>query len=174
MDIEPYWEKARKKTEIIRSRVKGLSTFNHTEVPYVFLAESSINKGNTVIRKGKIYVEKPLILLPDDLPQFSGFELESDLNVEQGTMQMFFLMRGIRFPSLKYNNTTESLDLDEDSLSEAVKKYKSRLEKQENVNTALILGPEDCWQFSMILYMAALVSRCVKTDIMNLRDKLNK
>ena len=53
-------------------------------------------------------------------------------------------------------------------------KYKKVLEKEENVNTALILGPEDCWQFSVLFYMAALVGRCARTDIMNLMDRLNQ
>ena len=174
MDIEKLWEKAQDKTEIIRGRVKGLHTFYCTKVPYIFLAESSINEGNTIVRKGKIVVEKPLILLPEDLPQFEGFDLEDELDIDQTAVQMFFLMRGIRFPSLKYNNTVENLDLDELSLARSVEKYKKQLEKTENVNTTLILGPEDCWQFSILIYMASLVGRCARSDIMNLMEKFRE
>ena len=171
MDIEQLWEKAQKKTEVVRGRVKGLSTFASTKVPYIFLAESVVNEGHIVIRKGKILIERPLILLPEDLPQFEGFDFEEDLDIEQGAIQMFFLMRGIRFPSLKYNNTVHSLDLEESSLARSVEKYKKQLERKENVNTALVLGPEDCWQFSILLYMASLAGRCAKNDIINLMDR---
>lgn len=174
MDIERLWEKAQEKTEVVRGRIKTLPTFTNTRVPYWFLAESAVNEGHTVIRKGRVIIEKPMILLPEDLPQFEGFDLEDELNVDQGAMQMFFLMRGIRFPSLKYNNTVETLDLADASLAKTVTKHKKELEKEENVSTALILGPEDCWQFSIMLYMAALVGRCARTDIMNLMDRFRE
>jgi hypothetical protein len=173
MDIEQLWEKARDKTEIIRGRVKGLSTFAQTAVPYIFLAESSVNVGNTVVRKGKVLVEKPLIVLPQDMPQFEGFDFEKELEVSQEIVQTFFLMRGIRYPSLKYNNTVYELDVDENSLSASLEKHRKKLEKSEDVNTALVVGPEECWQFSLLFYIATLVGRCARTDIMNMMDYFN-
>jgi glutaredoxin len=174
MDIEQLWEKAQEKTEVIRGRVKALSTFGSTQVPYIFLGESAVNEGHTVVRQGKVIIEKPMILLPEDLPQFEGFDFEQDLDMEQGTVQMFLLMRGIRFPSLKYNNTVEKLDLEDLSLAKSVEKYKKELEREENVNTALVLGPEDCWQLSILLYMASLVGRCARNDIISLMEKFRE
>ncbi|MFH1846113.1 MAG: hypothetical protein ABH869_00975 [Candidatus Omnitrophota bacterium] len=171
MDIEQLWEKAQERTEVIRGRVKSLPTFMITKVPYIFLTESVINEGHTVIRQGKVIVDKPLIFLPEDLPQFEGFDFEENFDLEQGAVQMFFLMRGIRFPSLKYNHCLEKLDLEELSLTKSIEKYKNQLERKENTTTALIIGPEDCWQFSVLIYMAALVGRCAKTDIINFMDK---
>ena len=171
MDIEQRWEKAQEKTEIIRGRVQSLPTFSHARVPYIFLGESSLHEGHTLIRKGRVLLEKPMILLPEDLPTFEGFDFEEDLGLEEGAMQMFFLMRGIRFPSLKYNHTVEHFELEEIKLSKCVEKYKRILEKEENVKTALIVGPEDCWQFSILIYMASLAGRCARIDIRNLMDK---
>lgn len=171
MDIDQLWEEAQRKTEVIRGRVKALPTFKHARVPYIFLGESVMNEGHTIVRKGKILIEKPMIVLPEDLPQFEGFELEEEMDIGPGSLQMFFLMRGVRFPSLKYNHTIDNLELEEASLSKSVAKYKKSLEKVENVSTALILGPEDCWQFSILYYMASLVGRAVRTDISNLLDK---
>jgi len=171
MDIEQLWEKAKEKTEIIRGRIKSLSTFDVTKVPYIFLGESSVNEGNTVVRKGKVIIEKPMILLPEDLPQFEGFEFEEQMEIDQGALQMFFLMRGLRFPSLKYNNSVDALDLDELSLSKCIKKYKQKLEKEENVSAALVIGPEDCWQFSILIYMVSLAGKNIRTDFYNLIDK---
>ena len=111
MDIEQLWEKAQKKTEIIRGRARGLLTFEATEVPYIFLGESSVNEGHTVIRKGNVVIERPMIVLPENMPQFEGFEFEEEMDVDMDAVQMFFLMRGVRFPSLKYNNSVEALDL---------------------------------------------------------------
>jgi hypothetical protein len=173
MDIEQLWEKAQRKTEVVRGRVKGLATFESTKVPYIFLAESSVNEGCVVVRKGKVLMEKPLILLPEDLPQFDGFDFEKEMNIGDGALQMFFLLRGIRFPSLKFNNSLDKIDLYEGSLSACAGKYKKELEKKENVNTALILGPEECWQFSLLIYMGVLAGRSAKNDILNLMDRFN-
>ncbi len=174
MDIEQLWEKAKEKTEVVRGRVKGLSTFSQTDVPYVFLAESAVNEGNTVVRRGKVLVERPMVILPQDMPQFEGFDFEEDLDISQELIQTFFLMRGIRFPSLKYNNIVQEIDVDERALSKCVEKHKKHLERAEDVSTALVLGPEDCWQFSLLFYMASLVGRCARTDIMNLLNRMNK
>jgi hypothetical protein len=172
MDIEQLWEKAQEKTEVIRGRAKGLATFSHTLVPYMFLAESSVNDGHIVVRKGKIIVDKLMVVLPEDMPQFEGFDFKEGLGLEEASIQTFLLMRGIRFPSLKYNNNVEQLDLEESSLAKAIEKHKKTLEREENVTTALIAGPDDCWQLSILLYLASLVARCTRTDIMNFFNKL--
>lgn len=173
MDIEQLWDLAQEKTEIVRGRARALDTFAATAVPYIFMAESAVNPGNTVIRKGKIVVEKPMIVLPDNMPQFEGFDFEEEMDVEQDVVQMFFFMRGIRFPSMKYNNALEQIDVEEGSLSKHVDRDRKKLEKEENVSTALIIGPEECWQFSILFYMAALIGRCARTDIMNMMDRMH-
>jgi hypothetical protein len=94
--------------------------------------------------------------------------------MDKDIVQMFFFMRGVRFPSLKYNNTVETLDLDERPLSKCVEEYRRKLEMEENTATALILGPEDCWQFSVLLYIAALSGRCVRNDITRMMNRLDR
>ena len=59
-------------------------------------------------------------------------------------------------------------------MSKCIEKQKKALERSENVNTAIIIGPEDCWQFSVIIYMASLVGRCARTDILNMMDKFRE
>jgi hypothetical protein len=152
MDIEQLWDKAQEKT----------------------LAESSVNEGHTVIRRGKVVVEKLMVVLPEDMPQFEGFDFKEDLDIEGSSVQTFFLMRGIRFPSLRYNNSVERLDLEEGSLTKSIEKHKKQLEREENVTTALVAGPDDCWQFSILFYLASLVGRCTRADIMNFLDRMRR
>ena len=99
MNIEEMWDKARKRTEILRMRMLDLSTFDATRLPYIFLAESSVNPGDTVIRKGSVLIERPAIVMPGFSPQFSGFELEKDLRINEDALATFLLVRGIHFPS---------------------------------------------------------------------------
>ena len=144
MDLESRWEKALKFTEIVRPRIQPLLTFAATDLPYVFLAESAVNTGDTVVRKGHVVVEKPAILLPSDFPQFLGFQAENQPEFNADFVANYLLVRGVRFPSLKYQNVTDSLDVWEGKLSQAAEHHSRLLEQQENTATGLVLGPEDC------------------------------
>ncbi len=171
MNIEETWEKALKHTEIIRPRVKPLDTFKTTHLPYIFLAESSVNLGDCVVRKGEVLVEKPSIMLPPDSPQLEGFDFKDALRFQQDMIINFLLVRGIGFPSLKYNNKTYSLDIFEGRLSRAIKKYTHELQKEENVTSGLIIGPEDCWQFSVLIFVCMQIVRSADNDIKSLMNR---
>ncbi len=174
MDIEKVWEKALKYTEIIRPRVEPLNTFKTTHLPYVFLAESSVNVGDSVVRKGEVLVEKPSIILPPGSPQLEGFDFKDVSKYQQDTIVNFFLVRGIMFPSLKYNNKTYSLDIFEGRLSKAIEKYSRELQKAENVTSSIIIGPEDCWQFSILFFVCMQILRSADNDIKELMNRSRK
>ncbi len=174
MDIEKVWEKALKYTEIIRPRVEPLNTFKTTHLPYVFLAESSVNVGDSVVRKGEVLVEKPSIILPPGSPQLEGFDFKDVSKYQQDTIVNFFLVRGIMFPSLKYNNKTYSLDIFEGRLSKAIEKYSRELQKAENVTSSLIIGPEDCWQFSVLIFVCMQILRSADNDIKKLMNRARR
>ncbi len=174
MDIEKKWQDALKNTEIIRSRLMRLYTFETTELPYIFLAESSVNQGDTVVRKGNISVDKPLIVLPRDFPIFEGFDFKENLELNEDLVRSFFLVRGVRFPSLKYQNLTLGLDIHEGSLKEAIKFYEESLKRKEDINSALIIGNEEAWQFSILIYVAFMFSRSADEDIKRLFDRFKK
>jgi hypothetical protein len=174
MDIQEKWEKALKKTEIIRPRVQELLTFSATDLPYIFLSESSINIGDTVVRKGSVLIEKPSLILPVGLPQFEGFDFEKETDIDKDKLVNFLLVRGIKFPSLHYDNKTYSLDLFEDSLKNAIKHHHDKLQREENVNTGLIIGPEDCWQLSLLIFVCTQVIRQSDGDIKRLLDEFKK
>jgi len=174
MDIQEHWDKALKNTEVIRPRVQPLSTAAATHLPYIFLAESSINIGDTVVRKGEMLVEQPSIILPSDLPQFEGLDPEGQKHWNMDTLTNFLFVRGIRFPSMKYSNKTHSLDIWEGKLKAAIRHHLRELEKQENVSTGLVIGPEDCWQFSVLLFVASQVIKQAEGDIQRLLDSYKK
>ncbi len=171
MDIHDSWEKALKSTEIIRPRVQPLQTFESTLIPYIFLAESAIHPGDTVVRKGEVTVEKPSIILPPHLPQFEGFEFEKKFSGVEDYLTTFLLVRGIRFPSMKYENKIESLDVREEKLARAVDFFSNALQQQENVSTGLVIGPEDCWQFSVLIFICSQIMRSAEGDLRNIFNR---
>jgi len=174
MEIYEAWNRAAKNTEIIRTRIQSLMTFQDTHVPYVILSESSINVGDTVVRKGDVVVQKPQLILPPNVPQFEGFELEENYKEEENSIINFLLVRGVTLPSLKYNNKTHSLDIFEGKLPKAVKYYQEFLQHKENVHTGQIVGPEDCWQFSLLIFIYSQVSKNAETDIKKLIKQYNQ
>ena len=174
MDIENLWKKALKETEIIRARVQALMTLTDTRVPYVLLSESSINVGDTIVRKGEIMVQRPSLILPPNNPQFEGFDFDLEEGINQNSIVNFLLIRGISLPSLRYDNQTNSLDIHEGKLSSAIKEYEELLQQQENVTTGLIAGPEDCWQFSLLIFVCSQIIKNADQDIRKLLEQHRK
>ena len=174
MNIQDSWEKALKNTRIIRPRPKELLTFEATDVPYILLSESSVNLGDTVVRKGEVKVEKPAIILPHNLHQFEGFDFEKELHYGDDSVLNFLIVRGVTFPSLKYNNKTYSLDIYENHLEKAIGYYSDKLQRGEDVHSGLVVGPEDCWQFSILIFIATQIVRSADGDIKRLLERFRK
>ena len=174
MDIHELWTKALRHTEIIRGRVSALQTFQETRVPYILLSESSINAGDTVVRRGEVLVERPSIILPPNIPQFEGFDFEQKENFNENSMVNFLMVRGVALPSLKYNNLTHKLDVFEGGLSQAVKHHLDNLQCMENVSTGLLVGPEDAWQFSVLIFIGAQIAKNTELDLRRLMEEFRK
>ena len=177
MGIEKMWAKALKDTEIIRGRVQSLSVIGDTHVPYLLLSESSINVGDTVVRKGEVLVKRPSLFIPPNNPKFEGFEFENEDGTEafdENSLINFLIIRGISIPSLRYNNRTSSLDIYEGRLSEAIKHHEKILQQQENVHAGLLVGPEDCWQFSILIFICSQIIKNADQDIRRLLDEYHR
>ena len=174
MDFEEMWGKALKNTEIIRTRVRSLSMIGDTSVPYLLLSESSINIGDTIVRKGEVLVQRPSLFIPPNNPQFEGFEFDEEDVLDQNSLINFLIVRGISLPSLRYDNKTSSMDIYEGKLSKAVKHHEAILQQQEDVQTGLLIGPEDCWQFSILIFVCSQIIKNADQDIQRLLDEYHR
>jgi len=174
MDLQELWDKARKQTEVLRMRLQDLATFDATVVPYVFLAESTLNQGDTVVRKGHVRVERPAIILPGFSPHFEGFDFEEELHINDDNLATFLMVRGIQFPSLKYRHELSSLNIFEGRLQQAIDHFQDQLKRIEDVKTGLVIGPEDAWQFSILLLVGALVVRSAEGDLRRILEEWRK
>jgi len=173
LDIQENWDKALRKTEIVRTRLKPLGAFSDTEIPYTFLSESLLNKGDTVVRSGSVIVTKPSLILPDHLPQLFGFDFEK-MGFNDNSVVNFFLLRGIHYPTLKYTNESYSLDIFEGNLGHAKKKYANELQRKEDIHTGLVIGPDDTWAFSVLIFVATVIERTAGSDITKMIDQIRK
>ena len=169
MDIDGLWDKALKGTEVVRARIADLPTFETAPLPYVFLAESGVNVGDTVVRRGQIQVERASLILP--APRFEGFAFDQEWQASEDAVVNFLLVRGIRFPSLRYRHEHASLSVREGSLPQAVKFYQDQLARREDVHTGLVIGPEDAWQFSILILVGHAVARSTEGDVRRLLEE---
>jgi hypothetical protein len=174
MDSTFAWEKALRETNIIRSRVAGLQTFSETHVPYILLSPSTINEGDTVVRTGEVLVHRPSLILPPNIPQLEGFDLEGDGSFREDTMINFLMVRGISLPSMKYDNKIFSLNVFEGKIEDAVGFYGNRMQREENTSAGLICGPDEVWQFSLLIFVCSQIAKNSSTDIRRLLDEYHK
>ena len=174
MDLQELWDKALKQTEILRVRLQDLATFDATKVPYIFLAESSLNHGDTIVRKGQVLIERPAIILPNFSPQFEGFDFDPAAHFNEQALSTFLLVRGVQFPSLKYRHQLSSLDVIEHSLQQTIEQCKTQLTVAEDIQTGLVVGPEEAWQFSLVVLVGALVVRSAQGDLRRILEQWRK
>ena len=175
MDLQDVWDRARTQTEIRRMQLHDLATFDASVVPYIFLAESSLHAGDTIVRRGQVVIQRPALILPSFSPQFEGFTgAELGLPLSPEMLGTFLLVRGIQFPSLRYRHEHASLDVLEATLQASVDRVTDQLTRAEDIRTGLVIGPEDAWQFSVLLLVGALVVRSAEGDLRRILDKWRK
>ncbi len=174
MEFHEAWARALKETEIIRSRVLSLPTYDDSHVPYLFLSPSTLNEGDTVVRRGKILVQRPALMLPPNIPQLEGFDIQKNEGETDSSVMSFLLVRGITIPSLKYNNQTHSLDVFEGDVRQAVSYFANQMEREEDVATGLLLGHEDVWQFSVLIFVCSQIARNTEVDLKRLMDDFRR
>lgn len=174
MDVHSAWEKALRETNIIRSRITSLQTFSETHVPYTLLSPSMINEGDTVVRTGEVLVHRPSLILPPHIPQLEGFDFEDEDSFKEDSVINFLMVRGISLPSMKYDNKVFSLNVFEGKIDDAIGVYGNRLQREENTSAGLIAGPDDVWQFSLLIFICAQIAKNSSADIRRLLDEYHK
>lgn len=170
MDLQGLWAKALKNTEIVRPRVQPLSSTADTPLPYLFLAPSEVNSGDTLVRHGEVVVTKPSLILPQMFAHLEGFDLEKDLQYSPDTVINFLLVRGVRLPNLKLMHSTAKIDVFEGRLEKARSVYAERLARSEDTVTTLLAGAPDAWQFSVLIFIALQAGRSADRDIRAILD----
>ena len=173
MNIQDTWEKALRNTKIIRARAHDLQTFSDIMREH-YGGFCHGKQGRYSCQEGEVTVAKPAIVLPHDIPIFEGFDFEKDFELGQDIITNFFLVRGVTFPSMKYDNKTHRLDIFNGHIDKAIGHYSDTLQRKEDVHSGLIVAPEDCWQFSLLIFICMQVAKSANSDIRRLLDHFKK
>ena len=135
---------------------------------------ANFNYGDTVVRTGEVLIHRPSLILPPNIPQFEGFNFEGADSYQEETMINFLMVRGITLPSMKYDNKISSLDVFEGKMDDAIGVYGNRLQREENTSAGLLCGPDDVWQFSLLIFICSQIVKNSSTDIRRLLDEYRK
>ncbi|MBN1257096.1 MAG: hypothetical protein JXA52_05265 [Planctomycetes bacterium] len=152
---------AQRKTRILRTRKNLLYTFGSTRLPYVFLANSGINRGDVVMRKGEVSVDRPKIFTPSNPVELEGFGFEE---LEEGMIPVL-LNRWVHFPPAKYHNSSSALEVLDGPFERAQEEIINRLDRQNDIRTGVIQGLEHLWGFSVLGYVGQMIVRSTPSNI---------
>jgi len=158
-------------TDIIKRRQYSLFTFGSTRLPYYFIAESEIDPHDTVVREGRVEVEKPYIYIPGYNPQFEGFEFNEDMPLDEDDIKHVFMTRRIMLPSLHYINAEKNLTVDSVGIEEKIKSTCTLLDRRSDTVTAVIRGKDKFFPFPLLIYVGEMILRSTGSNLIDLMEK---
>lgn len=160
--FEQRWSRAQVDTKIHRTRKHDLYTFGSTALPYYFIAKSSINAGDSIVRRGEVKTEKPTLFFGGNSGgHFDGF---SDQDEEQSSNALLF-SRAFRFPNLNVANQGMSMEVISRENHDLCDEIMRDLDQQRDSRTAVIEGPEDLWALSLLLYASQMTQRSAAGNV---------
>lgn len=158
-------------TEIVKRRQYSLFTFGSTKLPYYFISASEIDPYDTVIREGRVKVEKPYIYIPGNNPQFEGFEFDDEIPIEEDDIQYILMSRRIMLPSLHYVNSEKNLSVENIGVDEKISSICNMLDRKSDTVTAVIRGRDKFFPFPLLIYVGEMILRSTNSNVIDLMEK---
>lgn len=165
--FEERFRAALEQTKVHRARRTNLFTFGATRLPYIFAAESAVNRGETVVRTGEIVTEKPNLILPEEIPTFSGFQTDDG----EGRQLQLVFGRLFRFPAVHCRNDGVALEVVPGEMERVVDGRIAELDRSGNSRTAVISGREDLWHISLMVYAGEMMHRSAPDNIREMLER---
>jgi hypothetical protein len=166
-------EYAVRHTEILRHPRQHLSTFGITNVYYYLVTEPTykelVNDVNeTVIREGRVIVNKPKIVTPYYLSRLEGFSYDA-----RRYLEMLIRMHGADAPGLfyTYKNEPKELNIVSDSWPAVVDKLNDEIDKKGDPLASIIKGQDDLWDVSLLKFIYEITSRSLPNNISQLGSR---
>lgn len=156
-------------TKILRLPARKIATFGTTNVNYYLVTKVTENVGE--VRKGKIKVERPLIIPPpssevsERLEGFGGFQ-------NSHVFLAFFrkYMRGLYY-NFKFRNELEDIDMVYNPFDQVIKRINEIVEK-EGRSTGIIQGVDvETWVISLTKFIRKLVETSIESNITDLEER---
>ena len=166
MAFQDKFEEAWRKTKILRPVEKKLFTFGDTRLPYFLVAASLVNPGDTVVRKGIVVVDRPIIYAPSPgHPLFEGFGEKGE------QVAGLVIQRLMRLPPYKYKNEAARLYVASDPLDRVVARLNQKLDRDNDHLCVIIQTLADMWEVSLMRYVAERMIKSIPSNLRELRER---
>ena len=151
-----FWEQ----TKLVRTYKPRLSSYLDIDLPYIFLSQHP-ELERVFVKKGKVYVKKPAIIIPGVTAEFEGFEYGDEIK-----RQVAILTRMIRLPYYKYSHKAIA--------EEIIERYDKEMEKENDEKTGLIIGNIKGWSISLARYSFEVATKSAPENIKELLERVKR
>ena len=171
--MEDAWNLARETTQLVRQRKNLLYTFGTTKLPYLCLTASRLSENKVWVHEGVVSAQRPHITLPGGQGhQFKGFDSEpgddwpdpSDVGMD-GEGVWVRIARRFALPAAEYQNETKGPRSEQGPLQAALERTVERLERENDIKTAILTADGRIWRLGVFLYVASQMARSAESNI---------
>jgi len=165
MDIRKSFREILDLTSVMKTPRHRLSTFGQTRIKYLFASQVPNFPDRSRLREGLVIAESPKIITPDIMRnRFEGFGQESE---EFGKWLSDKYGSSFRALQYKFKNEFQSTKVEYQSLKALTTSISKSLESEESRAAALIQGPDETWQVSLMKF---IVDECLRSFSDNVRE----
>ena len=157
-------------TEVLRPPKQHLSTFGTTNIYYYLVTEPAYSDlvkdiTETVIREGRVVTEKPKIVTPYYLSHLEGFSQDA-----RKYFEALINAHGPNAPGLfyTYKNEPKELNIVSDDLLSVVKKLNDKIDRNGDPLTAIIKGPDELWDVSLMKFIYEITRGSVRDNLIQM------
>ncbi len=165
MEMDEKIEYAVRHTEILRLPKQTLATFGATNISYYLVTE--LLERASVVREGRVIVERPRIVTPTYLVSLEGFS-------EQARRFIEFMAQGNPHePGLfyRYKNEPKELNIVSSSLEEVIHRLNQEIDRKGDPLSAIIKGVEELWDVSLLKFTYEITRGSISSNIMEMAGR---
>lgn len=165
MEMDEKVEYAVQHTEILRPPRQTLATFGVTNIVYYLVTE--LFGSASVVREGKVVVERPRIVTPSYLVSLEGFSEQARSFIEYMS-QKHPHEAGLFY---RYRNEPKEFNIVSTPLEEVIHRLNQEIDKKGDPLSTLIKGVEELWDVSLLKFTYELTKGSVRSNIMEMADR---
>ncbi|MBI4186010.1 MAG: hypothetical protein HY530_00700 [Chloroflexi bacterium] len=161
-------------TEVLRLPRRTLSTFGTTNVYYYIVTEPAYSQlleagaKETVVREGRVIVERPRIVTPYYLSRLEGFSADA-----RRYFEALLKAHGPDAPGVfyTYRNEPGQLNVVSDDLLSVVDKLNTDIDKRGDPLASIVKGEDELWDVSLLKFIYEITRNSLRDNLMQLGSR---
>ena len=152
-------------TRVHRKPIQKIYTFGETEFIYHIVSPEN---ALTIIRKGKLTCDKPLIITAETIKDtFGGFDVSAIELVEKKYPELFKQLRGLGY---QVRNQLISIETVDETQEIIIDRIKNKINENDS-RTAILSAPDNLWMFAVLRLTADLIRKSSNENMRDLEER---